>query len=164
MFVCINWFKVNLILCFQLSFQVEHGYSHKGYAALDSVSFNYLPEFRECPVLPAEAGTSTTNTPYTTKPQGSFSNCNFEVDKCGWIPDTYSKMAWFISTVKDLENMGYDGPKENCDGCQTHFMYVSAKDGNVSDVTTLSTDFMDEIVTGCMEFQFNIFVSISFTL
>ena len=47
-------------------------------------------------------------------------------------------------------------------GCQTHFMYVSAKDGNVSDVTTLSTDFMDDIVTGCMEFQFNIFVSISF--
>ena len=130
----------------------------EGYAAIDSVAFDYDTN-EKCETLPPEADTrpDTTPTPTTTHaPTNTFPNCNFNSNECGWVIDSFSSMKWMITDVNDLTDMGYDAPKYDYD---QRFLYVSARDGNASDKTTLSTEMKSETVSGCLKFHFNIFVS-----
>ena len=138
--------------------------NQKGFAALDAVSFNYdLTE--ECPPQPTEAGITTPRPDSTTTPPPAgdkFPDCKFEGNTCGWVEDEFSNMKWMITNVADLTDEGiYDSPKEDYDG---HFLYVSAKDGHDTDSTTLATRMLNTTVTGCLQFYFNIYVSLSVLL
>ena len=140
-------------------FECKHGDSTDGFAAIDSIFFDYSPAMSDCKVEPTEADTHppTTTTTTTVPPGDKFPNCEFTEDECGWIVDTSSNMKWIRTTVKDLGDMGYDGPTEEHNG---YFMYVSAKDGHEFDETTLSTPMKDSLVKGCLTFWFSIHVNL----
>ena len=124
---------------------------------MDSIIF-YSDASHKCETLPPEADLRpvTTTSTTTNKPTNTFPNCNFESNECGWVIDSFSSMKWMITDVHDLTDMGYDAPKYDYD---KRFLYVSARDGNASDMTTLSTEMKSEIVSGCLKFHFNIYVS-----
>lgn len=136
-------------------FQVEHSDESTGFAAVDSIVFNYDPSMKDCKTLPPQADVGSSSTT-PTKPADGFPDCKFEESECGWIIETNANMKWMRTRNEDLAEMGYDGPSEVWDG---YFMYVSARDGNADDMSTLSTEMHPSAVKGCMTFQFSIFVS-----
>ena len=136
-------------------FQVERSAESSGFAAIDSIKFDYDPSMKDCSIMPPEAGVgSSTTTP--TQPADGFPDCKFEENECGWIIDTEDNMKWMITRNQDLADMGYEGPSEDWDG---YFMYISARDGFADDISTLSTVMHPSAVKGCMSFQFSILVS-----
>ena len=134
---------------------MEHGEESSGFAAVDSIVFNYDTSMKDCDTLPPSADVGSSSTP--TQPANSFPDCKFEESECGWIIDEHANMKWVRTRNQDLADMGYDGPSEEWDG---YFMYVSARDGYADDMSTLSTVMQPTAVKGCMSFQFSIFVSI----
>ena len=136
-------------------FQVEHGDESTGFAAVDSIVFNYDPSMKDCKILPPQADVGSSSTT-ATQPADGFPDCKFEESECGWIIETNANMKWMRTRNEDLAEMGYDGPSEVWDG---YFMYVSARDGYADDMSTLSTEMHPNAVKGCMSFQFSIFVS-----
>ena len=146
---------VKYYFLFQLVFQVERSAESSGFAAIDSIVFDYDPNMKDCSILPPEAGVGSSSTT-PTQPADGFPDCKFETSTCGWIIDTEENMKWMRTRNQDLADMGYEGPTEEWDG---YFMYISARDGNADDMSTLSSVMQPNAVRGCMSFHFSIFVS-----
>ena len=138
----------------RLVVECQHGDSTEGYAAIDSIFFDYSQEMSDCKIEPPEAAVQQPTTT-TVLPDERFPDCEFTDNECGWIVDQTSNMKWMRTTNKDLGEMGYDGPSEEHNG---YFMYVSAKDGYEFDETTLATPMKNTLVKGCLTFWFSIFV------
>ena len=140
---------------FQIIFQVDHGASNDGYAAVDKISFDYTEAMRDCAILPPEADVKHTTPDPNTTPEGeTFPDCDFDVDECGWLIDGYTEMKWFITNTIYLNDAGFDSPKEDFDG---DFIYVNAVNGNNSATTIFATPMTERApVEGCMNFYFSI--------
>ena len=134
---------------------MEHGDSTDGFAAIDTLEFDYNPEALNCAILPHDADVHQPTT--TTAPQTGFPDCTFEEDSCGWFIDEFTDMKWFITNSSYLQNQGFDSPGQDIDG---NFLYVNALKGNSTSRTEVSTPFIENnTVAACLIFQFNIKVN-----
>ena len=127
-----------------------------GYVAVDDFDFEFNGE--ECTIMPENARptTPTSTSPTTSVPQGTFPDCKFEHDTCGWVINEFADMKWKITNTEELAQSGEDSPKGDFDG---NFIYVNAATGNLSSNTILATEMRENPVEGCLIFFFSLFVS-----
>ena len=89
-------------MTFQVVFEIEGGSQSNGYAAIDEINFN---NFEDCPTIPDIANPTTPGSE-TTLPAGSFPNCDFETNKCGWMlgetPWKFRRYSIILINVKNI--------------------------------------------------------------
>ena len=85
-----------------------------GYAAIDSIIFDYKPESLRCDTMPPQAQVKPTQQPPTDKPDSNPKFCNFEEDICGWKENSSGGGFEWKRTNGDLED-GITGPQEDYD-------------------------------------------------
>ena len=149
--------------------------SSLGYAALDSIIFDYTPDMlQHCQTMPPQAEVKPTQPPSTPHPDSGPKFCNFELDLCDWTLDSELNatvdFVWARTTGDEQD--GLTGPQENYDHsglskdsditCKNtfispgHFLWASAQLGSPDTKTALSSPLYTTTQTYCLTFWFDI--------
>ena len=100
---------------YKLIVKASRGEEGDGYVGIDD--FKFEMDAKHCETFPAEAAVTPTSAPTTqptsATPSETFPDCDFNENECGWAVDDTQDLVWMRTRVQDLQEMGYDAPKEN---------------------------------------------------
>ena len=87
-----------------------------GYAAIDSIVFEYDPHY-SCETFPPQAEVTPTMPPTTNTPETPPTFCNFEQNLCEWTlnPGLNSTESFVWTRTSGDEQYGLTGPQTNYD-------------------------------------------------
>ena len=156
-------------------FQIVHSDNNNtqaGYAAVDSIMFDYSPD-NECEVLPPDAIVKP-----TAPPGSEPADADFEQDWCGWSEDSglNSEENFVWNRTTGAQQDGVNGPQLDYDSTdssklnitlgiiiqiilfQGHFMWAAGTKGTAEMKTALVSPLWSSIMNYCFTFWFDLTV------